>query len=516
MVTASWICGGNDTTPSIATIRCLTHRIDQTVGNATVSLHADAAATVLFGTHTTKSTILCPDGSEWLFDAILRQFGTDWLEAGYKLQPLVTGHQLKALIIRHGNRRWTLSDFHASTASTVDQALDDARSRRLMGAATNDDAMMLQTWCIGLQDALHPVTRTYLRATVGSASVRAAAFHLPDGIAVTRTLPLLSAMCRDGKGYRGGYVHAIMYRGPVTKVDGRRMYAWCLSQPLPYRWGIGRCIQDGNERHGIYVCAVNGMPRMPVQLPVWSPETHDVTTQLWTGGSATCILPSSEFAGLRALGCTVDPTYGFVATHWLSLETYIHALVALTTKHGSQSAVGRWCKLAANALYGRLAVNPHREGIVFAINRPAGRTFPLVTIDDVLVDNAWTIHTTHYAPSHQVGMAAWITGLARSRLYALIASVINAGRSVVHAHTDGIVATGCTNDGIPDDDGAIGSWRIEGMDADGIVVRAGGYAVGGEARWSGAPSSGRRTIEVAWDRGQWVVGGKRAYAVTDG
>jgi hypothetical protein len=208
----------------------------------------------------------------------------------------------------------------------------------------------------------------------------------------------------------------------------------------------------------------------------------------------------------------VDPSYGWVATRTLTFGPFVDRLQRFITDHGSDSPTGAWAKLAGNTLYGRLAVNPHREGVVYAEERPQGRVFPLITPDGDRFEHLWSIEMVHHAPSQQVAMAAMVTGYARSALYLEIAKRIAEGRHVVHAHTDGLIVTGDPPADLPTDTDAIGAWRLVTHDVDTIVARSGGYAVGAEAKWSGAPSAGRRTIEVAWARGDWHIGGRRAIA----
>lgn len=496
-------------TPTVADIRIVGDFPDRIVSVGDPVRDAATVADALFGTHTRQTSIVVPDGSRWVFDAIIRDFVTPWVHAGYAVQPMVSGFTVKGLMVRKGRYRWTLSDFDAMTATPPDVALAEACDLRLAPTTPDDDLRKLQAWVLRLQTVVHGELGVCLRPTVGGTSVRAAAFDLPADIAITRVQPLLVAMCRMARGFRGGYIYGERYRGPAYKADVRRMYAWALSQPLGWRWALGPCVQDGTERPGIYLCTVTGTPSHPVQLPTWRGESEGFTTALWSGETAIAVLPSSEFAGLRAMGLAVEPGYGFVATSTLTFGAYIDRLQSLMARHGSDGAVGRWCKMAANTLYGRLAVNPAREGVVFSEDRPDGATFPLVTLDGERVENMWHVDQWHHAPSQQVSMAAMVTGYARSKLYTEMARVIASGRSVVHAHTDGLVVTGDAPLDMVTETDTIGAWRMVGFDADTIVARAGGYAVGAESKWSGAPSDGRRTIEVAWSRGEWLVAGRR-------
>lgn len=505
----------DDNRVPIATLRVAGERWERFVTVGTGTGDALAVAEALFGTHTRRTSIIIPDGSKWVFDAILRQFCRAWVQAGYKVQPLVSGHVLRAIIVRQGTFRWTLSDFDAMTASPPEVALGEAREAGMCRTAPEDDLRHLLAWVVTLQAVVHRELGTYLRPTVGGTAVRAAAYHLPEDAVIPRVQPLLVAMCREGRGFRGGYIHAERYRGEAFKLDVRRMYAWALSQPLGYRWAFGPCVHDGTERDGIFLCTVSGTASHPVQLATWRGPAEGFTASLWSGGTDVAVLPSSEFAGLRALGVTVQPSFGFGATRTFDFGSFVRQLQQVLSRHGSDSPAGRFCKLAGNALYGRMATNPNRDGVVFAVDRPEGRVFPLVTLEGERLEDLWHVEQFHHAPSQQVAAAAQVTAYARSSLYGMMARLLGAGHRIVHAHTDGLVVTGSPPDWLAGDTDVIGDWRLLSHDLDAIVTRPGGYAIGGEAKWSGAPSQGRRTIEVAWDRGDWLVAGSRARPLKD-
>lgn len=512
MVGASPGVRTDDSKTTIAGLRLIGSFPDVAISASGGEDEALEVASALFGTRTRRTSLIVPDGTAWVFDAMIRQWVRPWVHAGYVVQPLVSGHAIKALIVRQGRYRWTLSDFEGMTATDPGQALDEARQLGIGSRWQDDDLRTLLAWVETLQRTVQASLGAYLRPTVGGTAVRAAAFDLPDDTWIPRTQPLLVTMCREGKGFRGGYIYGERFRGEAYKADVRRMYAWALSQSLGYRWALGPCVVDGVERPGIFVCTVSGIARHPVQLPTWRGSLEGFTTSLWSEGEDVAVVPSSEFEGLRALGLTVTPGYGFVATATLTFAPFVDRLQAFITAHGAESAAGRWAKLAGNTLYGKLAVNPHREGVVFSEERPEGRVFPLVTPDGDVFEDMWSVEQVHYAPSQQVAMASMITGYARTKLYGEIAKRVGEGRRVVHAHTDGLVVTGEPPADLPEETDTIGEWRLVGADPDTIVARAGGYVVGGEAKWSGAPSQGRRTVEVAWAGGDWLVAGRRAIA----
>jgi hypothetical protein len=209
-----------------------------------------------------------------------------------------------------------------------------------------------------------------------------------------------------------------------------------------------------------------------------------------------------------------------VATDTFSLSALVDRLERCVGFYGASSAMGRYVKVVANALYGKWGSSPQRENVAWSVEAPHPDAFPMVTVDGTELADLWTWDTVRYTPTQQVGHAALITGQARSVLYAEIARRLAEGRRVVHAHTDGYVATGLPPVEMPSDTTTIGAWRCVSSDADGIVLRGGGYVLGDAIKWSGAPGWGRRDLEVAWDRGQWIVRGevvtRRADAPTAG
>jgi len=264
----------------------------------------------------------------------------------------------------------------------------------------------------------------------------------------------------------------------------------------------------GEEQRGVFVCTIAGTPLHPVALGVWDGPERGFIRQLWKGGECIAILPSSEYVGLRAMGLTVTPGWGMAAIASITFAPLVVDLGDAIAEHGPESSLGRVAKLIGNAIYGKLAVKPEREGVVYSVTAPKGAVFPMVTMDGERIFDLWTVDTVTYSPFQQIGMAAMITGSARSVLYVEMAKRIREGRRIVHAHTDGYVATGLPPDDLPTDSDAIGAWRLVEQDTDTTVVRGGGYVIGADVKWSGAPGWTRQQIEIAYDRG-WAVRGQR-------
>jgi hypothetical protein len=232
-----------------------------------------------------------------------------------------------------------------------------------------------------------------------------------------------------------------------------------------------------------------------------------------TGGASICVLPHTEIPGLRALGLRVEVGWGYAASESADISPLVDRIGRVLAEHGPESGIGRLTKFIGNCVYGKMAMRSHFEGILLSAERPAGNVFPMVTMNGDGIENLWTVDTVVYTPYQQIGTAAIITGAARTILYVELAKRIAEGRTIVHAHTDGYVATGPAPDDLPWETDVVGAWRTVAEDPHTVVVRGAGYVMGDDAKWSGAPGWGRREIEVAWERGSYVVRGFRARAV---
>ena len=503
----------NDTTARIAALHILTPAGFTVVTDPEPIDMARASATALFGPHTRATSLVVADGSKWLLESILAHLVPTWVADGYVITPILGGHVMRGIVVRQGRYRWTLADIHAMTGSTADELADTLAPGP--GPATVEEAHLagLTRAVEAIQSVSLSTFGVYLRPTVSGTAMRAAGYHVPDGTLIPRPPPWVVTMARVGRAYRGGYVFAEPYRGPAYKVDARRLYARALMEPLPTLWAMGHGIRDGREQVGMFMCTVSGTALHPVTLPVWSGPELGFVVRPWADEVGIALLPSTEYRGLRAMGLTVTPGWGWVGTHPIALRTFIGRLQGLLREHGSAGAVGRMAKLLGNTLYGRLAVNPRREDLVYATDQPRGNSWPVVRMTGEVVDNLWTVESERYAPGQQVGMATLITGWARSHLYEHMAGTIKAGRRIVHAHTDGYVATGSPPDDLPTRTDTIGDWRLEHWDTDAIVARAGGYHIAGETKWSGAPHEGRRTVELAYGSAGWLLQGQQVVAL---
>jgi len=470
---------------------------------------ASRVASVLFTRQTRGHSLVCLYGASLDLNGILRWWARSWVEQGFKLVPIVSGTVCRAIIVRHGRHRWTLCDVEAMTGTPIEEAKVEAYDRLRGDSDTVPVLRAMWEWLADLQTSSMREYGAYLRPTVGGTGIRVAGFNLPEETLIPRPSPILVTLCRAGLGYRGGYVFGTRFQGQATMIDCRRMYAHCLREELPTRWALGHGLAGGRESPGIYLCTVTGTPLHPVQLGVWCGPAEGFIRRLWHGGRCVAVVPSTEYDGLRAMGLEVMPGWGMTGWQPVTFGPLVERIGRVLEEHGSGSPIGRLSKLLANTIYGKMAMRSDRETVIYSLDRPHEDAFPAVTTEGEELADLWTLDQTVYTNYQQVGMAAFVTGAARSHLYLEMARHLEAGRRVVHAHTDGFVITGPPPEDVPWATDAIGAWRVVATDAMATVIRGGGYVLNDDPKWSGGPHWGRHEIEIAFERGEYVVQGLR-------
>lgn len=470
---------------------------------------AALVASELFTSARSRTLYVVPEGGTHYLHGVLRWWGPAWMAAGYRIQPVVSRSVLIVLRVTKGRNAWMLTDWTVTTGIPApvfgaDHPTDDSGVRTIL---TTLDQCYRQL--SGLADWVRTTFQVDIRPTVGGTAVAAAGRFLPPGEKLFRNHPLLTAMCRDGGGYRGGYVFGQRYRGPAYKADVRRLYTAMIARPLPAAWSFGLGYDAEGELPGIYLCTVTGTPRMPVYLSVWCGPDVGFTKAHWYGGSCVAVVPSPEYAGLRAMGLTVRPELGYIGLRPFTFGDYVDHLQDAIRDAGATSAHGEYAKHLGNTLSGKWGTSPHLDALVWASERPAEDADPAFTATGERLDGLWHVRSTRYSGVQQIGLASWVTAGGRSVLYAELVRAMEAGRTVVHCHTDGYLATGSAPDWLPGDTDTIGEWRLVGTDGDAVTVRGGMYSIGGETKTSGASGGTRRMVEVELDRGGYLVGGLR-------
>ena len=424
-------------------------------------------------------------GGREAFHDVLRDHAPTLTAAGFTLQPLANGAQIKALIIRKGRQSWWLCDAQAMTG--LDGSTEREFCEAYAGARRSGEHAL--TWLLralrGFESIMLADFGVGLRVTLGSAAMRAASYHVPARGWVWRTPPLAVTMAREGGGYRGGYAVAQRYVGDAWRADLNKAYTSVLASALPGRIALGSYSEERGSRSGLFLCRVSGRGALPVYLSTWRGYPGGFELGYWRGGETLAIVPSSEFPGLRALGYTVRPGFGFVDVSSWHLRGFVEAVERASRDNARGSPAHVVAKLIGNSVYGKFAENPHRLDVMYAEERPGDEWRPYVTERGDEVPGVWEGESVAYRPHQHVNVAAAITGSVRSQLYQGVAAVLGAGGRVVHADTDGLLATVDPAPYLDTDDARLGAWRVSQEPELAAVWGRKGYTFGMDVRAAG-------------------------------
>jgi hypothetical protein len=224
---------------------------------------------------------------------------------------------------------------------------------------------------------------------------------------------------------------------------------------------------------------------MPAYLGRFTGWSGGFERDYWNGDECWAVLPSTEFVGLRALGFRVTPRWGYVYTQVFDLSAHARAVekAAAAAPRGSPRHIA--AKVMGNAVYGKLAERPDRTDIVYAAERPGPEWAPHLTLQGDETPYLWEGPGLAHRPNQHVDIAATVTGRVRGWLYEGIAAVSAAGGRVVHADTDGLLATIDPRHALtPVDPLRLGAWRVSDPEQ-AVVWGAKGYSFGNEVRAAG-------------------------------
>jgi hypothetical protein len=469
---------------------------------------AERLAAVLFARRARGTAWVLGHGGRRDLHILFRRFYQAWLSLGYEVAPVVQGGDVKLVSVRRHKHSWYLVDWHGLTG--LDPACLLEQTRALAGVDTLrlPRSVGLALAVDGYAALVRAAFGVEARLTLGQTAVAAAARHVPSDGWLWRPNALALALCREGAGFRGGYCYYPAYRGPGHKVDIRRAYAWAISQPLPGGGFRGECVADGVERSGVYVCRVRGPGELPVYVGVWGHDGPGFARRLWSGDSCLCVLSTAEIGGMRALGYRVEPGWGYVHWRTFTLAGYAQAADAVTREHGADSVQGQAAKLLVNAVYGKLAERPERDGLVFSAKAPSKAHLPYVDSAGEEIDGAWCEATAAYRAHQHVDVAAHITALVRGRLYEAMGRLSACGITVLAADTDGLLLSHNPHGALELEPTKPGGWRYCGYDAD-LVISGPRFAVWrGRAITAGTTRQSPDVVALAYERGVVSVEGK--------
>lgn len=445
-------------------------------------------------TRANSGSLLVTSGlRQGVLDVFLEQFGVMLCDAGYVLGPRLSGGSVSYLRIsrRGGRESWSLVYAETMSGARLSTLVGYARVvGKLVESPAQTPARQLYGAIAAYQDLIRTSFGVALNPTAGMIALSCVRHSLPavlqaNGSSLSfrkwRPDPLLVAMERTGRGYRGGLTYAERYRGPTTRIDVVRQYTAALATELPYRSAFGRW--TGPDDRGVYLCSVRFDHSPPYPIGVWNGERF--VTRSVTGGVYVCVLHTSEFPGLEAHGATIAPWYGFRYTATFTLAGYVQRLQSLLDQHGYESHLSKLIKPLGNYVYGKFGQEPHRKELRFSKEYPgdgsfkkAGDWYPYV--DDMLKrwPMVWERECTSYTSSQHVEIAGTITGAARSQTLLMWAMCATSGATIVRCHTDSLtVATESLPTGIRErlNTSLIGAWRAESLTGDSYVVAPNAY-----------------------------------------
>lgn len=441
-------------------------------------------------------------GATLAFHTLLRHLAPALALAGWTVRPYYGGSGIKAVEVERARERFFLASVGEMVGVPDDNSADFLAAFDAGGVGGRDTWGRVLDCLYRVQSLTLAAFGVGLRGTVGALGVAAARHYLDASPEWWRPSSLLDSVCRVGGGYRGGYKFAEPYRGPAWRLDANRLYSWALTLPLPSRASVGPCVKDGTERAGVYMCEVAGVSAYPVYLPIYTGEKPAFRRVHATRGSFLCFLPSDEFAGLRAMGWTVRPGMGFVTEEWVSLRPLIDRITVVLANSPRSSPQYTLAKQLANSLAGKLAEDPWRTQLAFAMEPPSPDWLPYVSEHDDILPHVWMRRVLEAKPTNHIDAAAAVTARGRSRVYSLIGEWVGRGGRVVYVDTDGLLVTSDPCGVIPLDPSTPGAFRADGFDADSRVLAKGVYSFDGRDYHAGLPGAFPGSTFL------WSVGGK--------
>ena len=419
------------------------------------------------------------------FHTFLRQLARPLVRLGFTLEPVATGTRCKAIILRKGRRSIWLNDAQEMIGGGGVQLagfVGEYAPRSSNGTTT---PARLAEALTSFQRQLVSMFGVAIHATIGAAALRAAETYMPRQAYMWRTPPLLVSMMREGHGFRGGYSYAERYDGPAYRLDMNKAYTAALATSLPLKSALVPAGAKFEGMPGVYLSRVHGPGVLPAYLAPWDPPEQGFIPKYWNGVSCLAIVNSSERLGLEALGFRVEQLAGYAYVREWTLEPFARRIAELCAQHGRGSAHERTAKIIGNSVYGKFAESPAREQVMYAMERPGDEWHPMLDLRGDELPDLWTMHVIKHRPAQHVELAAHVTGRVRGWLYEAMGTVVALGGAVVHADTDGMLATVDASPYLAADESRPGSWRADLEPRRAIVWGRKGYAYGDEIKAAG-------------------------------
>lgn len=485
-------------------------RIDSTLGDGISSSPVGPSASDLSSWTSSEMFKSSLSGVYWITSGKSRSVLDIWLEyvgpelcsLGYSLSPCISDSGVSFIRVRKGRYSWVL--VYAETVSGVDTSTL-LRHAKSTGALSDSDGVNRGS-VLALYIALSTY-QSFLLATFGSAlcltagmtALRSVRHHLHPDFRKWRPTPLLTAMERDGRGYRGGIGYGMRYKGPTWRIDVNRQYTATLAYPLPLRSAFGRYVSPAVTKHGVFLCSVQFPRHVHYPLGIWSGERDGFVLRQTHKGTVLCVLHTAEYAGLENSGAIISPYYGYIFTHSFTLSSYTELLQSCMDKDGRDSPIAQMSKPLGNYVYGKLGQNPEQKELLFQLVIPERSWHPYFDDEGTQWPGVWERSVTRHTSSQHVEIAATITAVARSQTLTMWAFLQALGYEIVRVHTDSLTVNKDPSIALPLNHQTIGGWRMESEDVDTIIVGSNAYIDGDGAHINGVKEPTWAMVERVYD-----------------
>lgn len=270
------------------------------------------------------------------------------------------------------------------------------------------------------------------------------------------------------RGYYGGRTEVFRERfhtndQTLNYYDVNSMYPAAMLEPVPCEFVTAR---TGPVDLGRYTADWLGFVEATVTVPKSTyvpalPYRQDKTKRLiFPVGRFTGVWTSAEIMAARRDGYLIEqhrsiwfrgrPLFRDFILHWYKLRD--------KKAVDYSPAMSLVAKLLMNSLYGKFGTNENRERLWFdpSDDDVAESEFPMVPMRHNLdiLKQPTRVEASYIIPH----ISAWITSLARVKLYGLLTDCLKAGKGIWYCDTDSLV----TNATLPTSD-ELGALKLEGV-----------------------------------------------------
>ena len=421
---------------------------------------ATRLSTLLLQEDDHRHLYLVPHGEEPFFRHVLSCWAMHWVNDGYSVSPESRNGIISGFTIRKGKSTWKFMDYTRHTG-ILPQESDEY-------VALHSGMFRDHSGCVR---ALYEIACTFHELDRKWFGIRSSDTAASTGIAVHRaffdkTQHMWSppdnhvAFCRFGGGNIGGYLHFEKYDGVGFEVDQRKAYSKPMADRIPKTWMQGTPWVEGVMQEGMYLSWITKRGGHPIRLKTWRRKERRFVSEVLHSGERLAVINTVEHPGLEALGCVIEPIYGWRVTSWFTMRGMIDRAFEVYASEKENPLYCKRVKLLVNSVPGKFTSDPNREQMLIAKDRPGEGWYPAVDRDGYEIENNW-VSNTHVATSYQnVAASAWIYAAQRSDTYLFIAEQAAVGNRCVHWAVDGGLFAGEPQTDIPVDTEVPGTFRL--------------------------------------------------------